>query len=1163
MGISIDMYRQTIGCFQPSDKRIKQKGGRLSKCKMFVSEYFCHIPSEKARKTSKSDLLKCLVLYTIIFCLSLNVQNVENCLKLTSNSSLSTQIASNHIKTYDVSETFIHIGMNWSYCLSVNKLSHMLYGNRRNIGYKYFSWNCDRALITKKKIDDVRIFAAKHKPHFISLSEVDLRRNEHNLNYNSTNELSTEQVFETLKIEGYRIILPPSWLRHNKARIIVFADEEINVNVKANQNEESHLQSILLEVGFGRTKKHLVNFYYREWKSCVTGSRAPGDQQQDLALMMDVWRRAVTSDQDFLALGDMNLCAMKWDEPGYSHKPLAELVKDFMIEENCYQLVNKYTRVQNVNGEIQRSCIDHVTVNCVEKISKLEVLGVGMSDHMGIMVTKNSREIRSHPKTTRKRVYKEFDRDAFRNDMKEAKDNGAFNEMFETDDIEVAGDIFTREYLKILEKHAPLKVIQNRNGYVPYISKELKTEMEERNKLKEEAALTGNLEVFEEYKKKRNEVSTKLKVAEAEYYKEKFEDEDMSAADMWKTAYKILGNQISSFPAQMIFSGKLYSKPVEIANEMNKFFIGKVKKLKKHSKIDAGKALIGLKKFLSKKNIPESGFQLKELDDEEMLKLIKDLKGKKSSGMDWICGYSLKIVAKDMLQELKRLVNLSIKSGKYYSKWKYSKVLPGYKNKGSKFEAQFYRPISNLAEVSKLPERAVYNQIYEYLLANGLFHPDHHGCHKNHSTATAVQQLLDLWLSSMEEGKLSAAVMLDLRAGFDVVNHSLLLLKLKEYGFQNQTIAWFQDYLSDRYQSVQIESSLSSKLHVPWGVPQGSILGPLLFLIFLNELPDIIKKRADQEVTIDDETEGSIVIFVDDNTPTVSDSDPNKLIEKMQEKTNEVTDWITMNDLTCSGEKTKLLVIGTRAGRKAKLEERVLQLTVCEDVVKESTSEKLLGIVINNTATWHHHLHGDDENDGLLPTLAKRVGVLRKLRKHTPDRKFRQLISGLFTSKLMYGATVWGGVWNIPGVMGENIKKTSITKQDMRRLQTLQNKVMRLESRMEYNTPTATLLKKTNSLSVHQMVAMYTMTQMYSVVRSQQPKYHYNRLVTTQPIGPETRSEIYKSVEFDLSISRGSFFYQSSRLWAALPPGIRNASKKNVFKKMCRRWIIQNIPIKP
>ena len=163
---------------------------------------------------------------------------------------------------------------------------------------------------------------------------------------------------------------------------------------------------------------------------------------------------------------------------------------------------------------------------------------------------------------------------------------------------------------------------------------------------------------------------------------------------------------------------------------------------------------------------------------------------------------------------------------------------------------------------------------------------------------------------------------------------------------------------------------------------------------------------------------------------------------------------------------------------------------------------------------------------------------------------------------MMYGATVWGGVWGIPGELGDNLIKTSISKQDMRRIQVLQNKVMRIETNMKYGTPTSTLLAKTNNLSVHQLVAYYSMTQVYGVINSQQPQHHYKRLVTEIQTGPGTRSLQEKRFEFRLSFGRGSFFYQASRLWAALPFSLKSL-EKTAFKKSCRKWTRENIAEKP
>ena len=173
---------------------------------------------------------------------------------------------------------------------------------------------------------------------------------------------------------------------------------------------------------------------------------------------------------------------------------------------------------------------------------------------------------------------------------------------------------------------------------------------------------------------------------------------------------------------------------------MNNYFLNKIKKLKLDNQKETNfeEATEELKRFIAKKDIPEQ-FVLKEIDDDEVKELLKTITGKKSLGMDWICSYSLKMVAKDLAPELKSIINLSLRSGHFGTKWKLSKVLPGWKNKGSRTDSKFYRPISNLSELSKLCERAVHNQFYRFLMKNSLIHPNHYGFLKHCSTANALQ----------------------------------------------------------------------------------------------------------------------------------------------------------------------------------------------------------------------------------------------------------------------------------------------------------------------------------------------------------------------------------------------------------------------------------------
>ena len=220
--------------------------------------------------------------------------------------------------------------------------------------------------------------------------------------------------------------------------------------------------------------------------------------------------------------------------------------------------------------------------------------------------------------------------------------------------------------------------------------------------------------------------------------------------------------------------------------------------------------------------------------------------------------------------------------------------------------------MSNLSELSKFTEKVVHQQDYQYLHGHGLLHPDHHGFLQSHSTATALQQLVDIWLRSADAGKLSATILLDLRTGFDVINHKLFIDKLKEYKFGETTLSWSCSYPMGRHECVQIEFSFSSFLSIPWGIPQGSIFGPLLFTIYVNELP-VVVKEADmvEDVTyeFDDDTEEdeqdktSVVVFADDNSITTFHQDAEVLQQKIQAKSKEVIDWFKINEITCSSEK--------------------------------------------------------------------------------------------------------------------------------------------------------------------------------------------------------------------------------------------------------------------
>ena len=198
------------------------------------------------------------------------------------------------------------------------------------------------------------------------------------------------------------------------------------------------------------------------------------------------------TNKDVICFGDLNLCLKKWNDAGFPYPTLANVVKDFLISEDCSTLVEDYTRIRQTNGSIQRSSLDQIITNCPSKMNKPEILAIGKIDHLGLFATNLSREIRTCPRTIKKIIYKNFNKDAFINDIMKAIRDGAFNKIHEVDNLDEAIDHFSHVYSSILEEHAPTKIIQNRNNYVPYITEEIRLLMKKRNTLKVLASKSGN-----------------------------------------------------------------------------------------------------------------------------------------------------------------------------------------------------------------------------------------------------------------------------------------------------------------------------------------------------------------------------------------------------------------------------------------------------------------------------------------------------------------------------------------------------------------------------------------------------------------------------------------------------------------------------------------------
>ena len=311
-----------------------------------------------------------------------------------------------------------------------------------------------------------------------------------------------------------------------------------------------------------------------------------------------------------------------------------------------------------------------------------------------------------------------------------------------------------------------------------------------------------------------------------------------------------------------------------------------------------------------------------------------------------------------------------------------------FSKKGSKQDPSNYRPISVLPTISKLLEKAVHMQLHSYLCDNNLLSQKQFGFRLNSSTVTASAIFTDKILSAMDKGQLTGAVFIDLTKAFDTVDHSILLSKLCSLGVPITSPAynWFESYLSNRCQVTVCNGTKSSSETVQIGVSQGSILGPLLFTLYINDLPDYLEHC-------------DVTLYADDTVLFISDKSLHNIKSYMNLDLEKLNNWLKLNHLRVSISKSKFMIIGS-SQRPNKIDS--ISFKVDNMDLDEVSSFKYLGIVINNRLTWQDHV------DQMFSKINKKLGLLKRIRYCLPlDARllfFNSYVLPLFD----YADIVWG-----------------------------------------------------------------------------------------------------------------------------------------------------------
>ena len=462
---------------------------------------------------------------------------------------------------------------------------------------------------------------------------------------------------------------------------------------------------------------------------------------------------------------------------------------------------------------------------------------------------------------------------------------------------------------------------------------------------------------------------------------------------------------------------------------------------------------------------------------DQVVKFIDALSNSKSCGIDGIPANILKLAKHQLKLPLTWIINTSLRTGKFPRCWKTAKIIPLFKCKGCPMEAKNYRPVSLLSPVSKILECCVVQQIEKHMTSKQLWHPAQNACRGGRSTTTALLQLSEHWMSSVE-GKWKTVLMLvDLSAAFDCINSKILKSKLERYNCGSSVTSWVENYMMGRLFCVSVGGKESLLHPIESGVPQGSCLGPLLFIIFTNDMLDL---RVSSEACTCPATPSKgmwqprcheccpAVAYADDTTIVVTARSEERLEAVLNGALNAYEAYLTANRMVINTGKTEILRTGFRLGSA---EEDSLRLEACDaegNRISPKESCRLLGLILGRNMNWNHHLMED--KGSLHARIRKRLSALKILGKYVKTSRKIILANGLVNSLLVYCVQLWG---------------IGATKKQLRQTQVLQNQTAKWALGWGKGAATSKVLKNIGWLSVTQLVQYHAIMQLWKLARGE------------------------------------------------------------------------------
>lgn len=919
----------------------------------------------------------------------------------------------------------------------------------------------------KNKIDDIELMIFKYNPMIIILTETWLKQNE--INYYNFNNFSS---FHSVRDNNQSTILQKG------GGVSVLVSESVMGHIifeyKNNFNNVMGINIPCLNIN-------------------IFGIYISNNPLNNIPVFLEELDKIMEKFKNSYLIGDMNINLLNENTLKQTYINI--------VQSNGFNIINKIcpsmpTRKSSSNSP---SILDHMITDLLQHKYILNIFPKTIGDHETLLL-----DIYMQKRIVPQKItYLKIDEPTIINEIFDTD----FNNTENFDDFQtIITDCINRnkKQITINKKKIPIQ---------PYLTQEILQMIKQKNKLNKLKNRYPNSYLFEStVLKSQNTIKNKTKFIKKQYYTEKIAQTMNDPRKLWNIIGEAIFNKDRRnksliLPEKLNINNAHITNEIEILNSLNNYFINAVTWNNQISNLDEDL-------HISRLFIEREEFNFRQINEYDLKMYIKKINNNSASGYDLISPNLLKSVMNHINAPLLKITNNILSTSIFPNNLKIARVIPIYKA-GNRGDPNNYRSVSILPSLSKPIEYIMTEQITEYIIKNDLIDKNQYGFVPTSNTTAACITLVSEIQKSLDNNQICACLSIDLRKAFDSIDHRKLIQKLRNLGFSYSATELIKDYLKNRQQFIKIGEKSSLLETIKTGVPQGAIIGPLLFNIFINDIFTIFLN-------------GKLSMYADDGMIIYSATNISELERQMQQDITKLFEWFTNNSLQMNLTKTHYMIISRRPAQVNNI-----KILINNSQLQSVSEMKYLGLYINNTFTWNTHIIN------VKNKLAPFVNIIRRLNKFLPEKILTNIYFAHCFSKLIYLNSIWSSAPNY----------------QIQQIRTIQNKLIKAIFNLPRLVPTITLYNS-KFLNVD-ILKQFELITLFQKIRHNKIKHNMHFILNSDIHNYSTRnrSNIHISTIKTERYGRNGIIYQGITQYNNIPEELKQIANINQFKIELRKYL--------